>query len=39
MYRDVTSAMTKRALGGRDASFLMRLRKCFVFDDFVDFDD
>ena len=30
MYRDVTSAMTKRALGGRDASFLMRLRKCFA---------
>ena len=39
MYRDVTSAVTKRALGGRGGSFSMRLRKCFVFDDFVDFDD
>lgn len=39
VYRDVTSAMTNRALGRRGGSFLMRLRKCFVFDDFVDFDD
>ena len=30
VYRDVTSAVTKRALGGRGGSFSMRLRKCFV---------
>ena len=30
--RDVTSAVTKRALGSRAGTFLMRLRKCFVFD-------
>ena len=30
VYRDVTSAVTKRALGGRGGRFLMRLRKCFV---------
>ena len=30
MYRDVTSAVTKRALGGRGGNFSMRLRKCFV---------
>ena len=29
-YRDVTSAVTKRALVGRGVSFSMRLRKCFV---------
>ena len=31
VYRDVTSAVTKRALGGRGRSSLLRLRKCFVF--------
>ena len=30
VYRDVTSAVTKKTLGGRGGSFLMRLRKCFV---------
>ena len=30
VYRDVTSAVTKRALGTRGDSFSMRLRKCFV---------
>ena len=30
VYRDVTSAVTKRALGGRGGSFSMRLRKCFL---------
>ena len=30
LYRDVTSAVTKRALGGRVGSFSMRLGKCFV---------
>ena len=30
VYRDVTSAVTKRALGGKEGSFSMRLRKCFV---------
>ena len=30
VYKDVTSAVTKRALGGRGGSFPMRLRKCFV---------
>ena len=30
VYRDVTPAVTKRALGGRGWSFSMRLRKCFV---------
>ena len=30
VYRDVTSAVTKRALGGKGESFSMRLRKCFV---------
>ena len=30
VYRDVTSAVTKRTLGGRDGSFSMRLTKCYV---------
>ena len=30
VYRDVTSAVTKRALGGRGGNCSMRLRKCFV---------
>ena len=30
VYRDVTSAVTKRVLGGRGGSFSVRLRKCFV---------
>ena len=30
VYRDVASAVTKRALGGSGGSFSMRLRKCFV---------
>ena len=30
VYRDVTSAVTNRALGGRGGSFSMRLRKGFV---------
>ena len=30
VYRDVTSAVTKRALGGRCGSFSMKFRKCFV---------
>ena len=30
VYRDVTSAVTKRTLGGRGGSFSMRLGKCFV---------
>ena len=30
MYRDVASAVTKRALGGSGGSFSLRLRKCFV---------
>ena len=30
VYRDVTSAVTKSAMGGRGRSFSMRLRKCFV---------
>ena len=30
VYRDVTSAVTKRALGERGGSFSMWLRKCFV---------
>ena len=30
VYRDMTSAVTKRALGRRGGSFLMRLRKYFV---------
>ena len=30
VYREVKSAVTKRALGGRGGSFSMRLRKCFV---------
>ena len=30
VYRDVTSAVTKRALGGRGGTFSMRLRKRFV---------
>ena len=29
-YRDVTSAVTKMALGGRGGTFSMRLRNCFV---------
>ena len=31
VYKDVTSAMTKRALGWSDGSFSIRLRKCFVY--------
>lgn len=31
MYRDKTSAVTKNALVGKDESFSIRLRKCFVF--------
>ena len=30
--KEVTSAVTKGAMGGRGGSFTMRLRKCFVFD-------
>ena len=30
MYRDVASAVTKKALGERGGSSLIRLRKCFV---------
>ena len=30
MYRDGTSVVTKRALGGRGGSCSMRLRKCFL---------
>ena len=30
--KEVTSAMTKGAMGVRGGSFTMRLRKCFVFD-------
>ena len=30
VYRDVTSAVTKRTLGARGGSCSMRLRKCFV---------
>ena len=30
VYRDVTSAVTKRALAERGGAFSMRLRKCFV---------
>ena len=30
VYRNVTSAVTKRALGGRGGSFSTRLKKCFV---------
>ena len=30
VYRDVTSAVTKMALGGRGWGFSMKLRKCFV---------
>ena len=30
VYKDVTSAVTKRALTGRGGSYSMRLRKCFV---------
>ena len=30
MYRDVASAVTKRALGGSGGSLSMMLRKCFV---------
>ena len=30
VYKDVTSAVTKRALDGRVGSFSIRLRKCFV---------
>ena len=30
VYRDVTSAVIKRAFGGRGERFSMRLRKCFV---------
>ena len=30
VYREVTSAVTKMALGGRGGSFSLRLRKCFV---------
>ena len=30
VYRDVTSAVTKRALGGRGGSFSVRLRMFFV---------
>ena len=29
VYRGVTSAVTKRALGGKGGSFSMRWRKCF----------
>ena len=31
VYKDVTSTVTKREMRGRDGSFSMRLRKCFVF--------
>ena len=30
VYRDVTSAVTKRALGERGGGFSMMLRKCFL---------
>ena len=30
VYRDVTSTVTKRALGGRGGRFSMKLRKSFV---------
>ena len=30
VYRDVTSAVTKRTLGARGGSCSMKLRKCFV---------
>ena len=30
VYRDVTSAVTKRALDGRGGSCSMSLRKCFI---------
>ena len=30
VYWDVTSAVTKRALGGRGGSFSVSLRRCFV---------
>ena len=30
VYRDVTSAVTKRALGGRGGSFSVRLKKRFL---------
>ena len=30
VYKHVTSAVTKRALDGKDGSFPIRFRKCFV---------
>ena len=30
VYKDVTSTVMKREMRGRDGSFSMRLRKCFV---------
>ena len=30
LYKDVTSAVTKTALGGRGGGFSIRLRKCFL---------
>ena len=31
-YKDVTSAVTKRALNERGESISIRIRKCFVFN-------
>ena len=30
LYKNVTSAVTKSALDGKDGSFSIRFRKCFV---------
>ena len=38
VYKDKTSAVTKRALDERGGSFTIRLRKCFFFFFFFVFD-